>query len=330
MSECDRNTWNDRDMSDTTARVLRLLSLLQTRRTWPGPELMDRLGVSERTLRRDIDRLRGLGYPVSGWTGPAGGYRLEAGADVPPLVVDDDEAVAIALGLRTAANGTVRGIEETSLRALAKLEQVLPPKARARVEALQSAVVPWVREWATVDVEALTVVAQACRERERIRFEYRDRYGDATERHVEPHHLVSIRHRWYLVAYDRDRVDWRTFRLDRMASPRPTVLRFDPRPLPGGDAAAYVLQAMETMTMRHQAEVVVDSPAEDVIGKLGAGALVEPLDEGRCLLRIQGDSLEWLLFTLIWLDAAFEVREPAELRHRAARLADRLAAAAGR
>ncbi len=301
-------------MADTTARALRLLSLLQSRRTWTGQELMDRLGVSERTLRRDIDRLRDLGYEVHSVSGPAGGYQLGAGADIPPLLLDDDEAMAIAVGLLTAAGGTIEGLEETSLRALTKLEQVLPPRIRRRVNTLQTAVVPMVRAWVTVDAELLTTIAQACRDRERLRFEYRRRDGEETERHVEPHQLVSLNQRWYLVAYDRDRDDWRTFRLDRMASPWVTRMSFPARPIPGGSAVAFVERSLRSMPSRYHAVATVESPAGDIEAKLHHGAgEVEPIDEGRCVVRLQGEALEWITFTLIWLGADFTVHEPPEL-----------------
>ena len=301
-------------MSATTSRALRLLSLLQARRTWSGTDLMDRLEVSERTLRRDIDRLRGLGYPVRATTGPAGGYQLEAGADIPPLLLDDEEAVAIAMGLLTAAGGTIAGIEETSLRALAKLEQVLPPRIRKQVQMLQSAVVPWVRAWVTVDAEALTIVAQACRDRERLRFDYRNFEGGESERHVEPHQVVSLHQRWYLLAFDRDRDDWRTFRLDRLSSPRATRIAFQARPIPGGEAAEYVLRSLRSRPMRYQVVATLRAPAEEIEPRLRFGeAEVEPIDKQSCKLSMQGDALEWLAFFLIWLDVDFEISQPPEL-----------------
>jgi predicted DNA-binding transcriptional regulator YafY len=312
-------------MADTTARVLRLLSLLQAHRSWSGQELIERLEVSERTLRRDIDRLRELGYPVRATTGPFGGYQLEAGANIPPLLLDDEEAVAIAIGLRTAAGGTIRGIEETSVRALTKLEQVLPPHVRRRINMLHSMVVPMMRPWVTIDAELLTTLAQACRDRERIRFDYRSRSNELTERNVEPHQLVSLGQRWYLLAYDRDRDDWRTFRLDRVASPRLTRFRFDPRPIPGGDAGEYVLSSMQNRPMRYQVSVTIDASAAAVEARIRPGeGSVQALGDDRCVLRTQGDSIEWLAFMLMWLDADFEVAEPPELVEHLAAMARRL------
>ncbi|HET8739993.1 MAG TPA: YafY family protein [Acidimicrobiia bacterium] len=313
-------------MADTTSRALRLLSLLQSRRVWTGPELMSRLEVSERTLRRDIDRLRELGYEVVSMSGPAGGYQLEAGTDIPPLLLDDEEAMAIAVSLLTAAGGSVQGLEETSVRALTKLEQVLPPRLRQKVSTLSTAVVPLVRSWVTVDPAILTTVAQACRDHERLRFQYTTRLGDSTERHVEPHQLVSIGQRWYLLAYDRDREDWRTFRLDRIAEPWRTRMRFQPRPIPGGSAADYVEQSLRSMPMRYQVAATIHAPAEDVSARIRHGeGRVEPIDDRTCVLHLQSDVLEWIVFTLIWLGADFEVTEPAELVEFLATLNDRLA-----
>lgn len=312
-------------MADTTARALQLLSLLQGRRNWSGEELRNRLEVSERTLRRDIDRLRELGYPVAATTGPAGGYQLEAGTEIPPLLLDDDEAVAIAMGLLTAAGGTITGIEETSLRALAKLEKVLPPRIRKRVQLMQTAVVPLVRAWVTIDADILTTVAMACRDRERLRFDYVTREGERSERHVEPHQVVTLSQRWYLLAYDRDREDWRTFRLDRVENPRATRMTFTPRPLPGGDPIEFVMRSLSSRPMRYQVRAVLDAPAAQVAANLHPGqGEVEPIDEEHCLLRTQGDSLEWLAFMLIWHGVSFRVLEPPELIDYLTQLARRL------
>ena len=231
-------------MSETSSRLLALLSLLQGRRDWPGDELAARLDVSGRTIRRDIDRLRRLGYPVDSLTGPAGGYRLHAGAAMPPLLLDDDEAIAIAVGLRTAARASVDGIEETAVRALVKLEQVLPAHLRRRVTALSAATFTLPVPGPTVDPQHLTVIAAACRDHECVRFGYRGRRGVSTRRDVEPHALVNRGHRWYLVAFDRFRLAWRTFRVDRMAAPASNGARFTPRQVPGGDAALFVEQGI--------------------------------------------------------------------------------------
>jgi predicted DNA-binding transcriptional regulator YafY len=239
-------------------------------------------------------------------------------------LLDDDEAMAIAVGLLTAAGGTVEGLEETSVRALTKLEQILPPRIRQRVTTLSATVVPLVRSWVTVDPDVLTTVAQACRDHERLRFEYTTRQGEQNERHVEPHQLVSISQRWYLLAFDRDREDWRTFRLDRMTSPWATRIRYEPREIPGGSAAEYVEQSLRSMPMRYQVVATIAAPAEAVAGRIRPQeGEVEPIDDEHCLLRARGDALEWVLFMLIWLGYDFEIREPVEM-------IDYLAAVTGR
>src|SRR5215203_6407961 len=253
-------------MPDTSSRLLDLLSLLQARRDWPGAELAERLEVSGRTIRRDVGRLRGLGYPVESLTGPAGGYRLRAGAAMPPLLLDDDEAIAIAVGLRTAARASVTGIEETSVRALVKLEQVLPSHLRRRVRALGSATVALPVDGPTVDPQHLTVIAAACRDSECLRFAYRSRDGTDSRREVEPHSLVNLGRRWYLVAWDRVREDWRTFRVDRLARPTSSGVRFTPRTLPARDAAAYVEQSITGAPTRYEARVTLHAPAEHFAG----------------------------------------------------------------
>src|SRR5919109_4682178 len=204
-------------VTETSSRLLKLLSLLQARRDWQGAELADRLEVSPRTIRRDVERLRTLGYPVESLTGPAGGYRLRAGTAMPPLLLDEDEAIAIAVGLRTAARASVTGIEETSIRALVKLEQVLPAHLRRRVAALGSATIAPPVAGPTVDPRQLIAIAAACRDRECLRFAYRSRDGSDSRREVEPHSLVNLGWRWYLLAWDRGREDWRSFRVDRLA-----------------------------------------------------------------------------------------------------------------
>jgi predicted DNA-binding transcriptional regulator YafY len=227
-------------MSDTTTRLLRLLSLLQSPREWPGSELAGRLQVSPRTVRRDVARLRDLGYPVQATRGSDGGYRLVAGAAMPPLLLDDEEAVAIAVGLRTAAGLAVDGIEEASVRALAKLERVLPSRLRYRVGTVSTATVPVPGYGPTVDPAHLAVLAAAATNRERLRFRYRAHDGAQRGRHVEPHGLVAAGRRWFLVAFDLERDDWRIFRVDRVTEPFPTGARSVQRELPEADPAAFV------------------------------------------------------------------------------------------
>jgi predicted DNA-binding transcriptional regulator YafY len=295
-------------MANTSSRTLRLLSLLQTHRYWPGADLADRLGVSVRTLRRDVDRLRELGYPVEAHRGVDGGYQLAPGAALPPLVVDDEEAVALAIGLRAAAQGAVAGIEESSIRALTKVIQVMPPRLRRRVDALRTATVPAV--WGsgpTVDSGVLTTVAQACRDEERLRFSYTAHHGERTARHVEPHRLVSLGRRWYLVAYDLSRHDWRSFRLDRLADPESTDERFRPRELPGGDPGAFVRAGIGNIPAPHTVEAVMHAPAEGVRAKIGQWATVEDVDGERCRVRMTADSLEWPALALGTVGAEFEL-----------------------
>ncbi|WP_328415922.1 MULTISPECIES: YafY family protein [unclassified Micromonospora] len=302
-------------MSDTPARLLGLLSLLQTPREWPGSELATRLGVSLRTIRRDVERLRDLGYPVQATMGAIGGYRLVAGTAMPPLLLDDEEAVAIAVGLRTAAGHAVVGIEEASVRALAKLEQVLPSRLRHRVSALGAATEPlltWGRP--TVDPEHLSALAAAVTNREQLRFTYRRRDGVGGERLVEPYKLVSAGRRWYLVGYDNDRGDWRMFRVDRISAQRTTRTRVPPRPLPATDAAAFVTEKLLELTPVYRAVVILHAPVERMAGPLGGSPVdLEPIDAASCRLRSHADTLDWLAWRLLTLGCEFEVHEPPEL-----------------
>ncbi len=300
-------------MTETSGRLLKLLSLLQTRRDWPGNELADRLGVSGRTIRRDVERLRELGYPVDAVTGPAGGYRLHAGTAMPPLLLDDDEAVAIAVGLRTAAGASVTGIEETAIRALVKLEQVLPAHLRRRVNALQSVLATLPASGPMVDPEALTAIAGACRERETLRFAYKARDDTETRRHVEPHSLVNLGRRWYLVAWDCDRQAWRTFRVDRLERPRPAGARFTPRTLPAKDPAAYVAANLRGAPTRYQARITLHAPAAEVQGRRHLWGTVTAIDEHSCDYRTSDDSLDWLAMRIAMFGLEFEVHEPPEL-----------------
>jgi predicted DNA-binding transcriptional regulator YafY len=298
-------------MTDPTSRLLSLLSLLQTHRHWSGTALADRLGVTTRTIRRDVDRLRGLGYPVAALAGAEGGYRLEAGTELPPLLLDDEEAVAIAVGLRTAAGGAVAGVEETSVRALAKLEQVLPSRLRRRVHALANYTVPLPAAAPTVDPESLAVITLACRDHERLRFRYRTRDGTVGRRMTEPHRLVIAGRRWYLVAWDVDRRDWRTFRVDRLDEPQATGVRFVERELPAGDAAAYVAESIRAPFETHRAVVRLHAPLAVVSERMPPwGGLLEVADDDSCVLRTAADSLEWLTLFIGVLGVDFDVIEP--------------------
>ena len=313
-----------RIMMETSVRLLRLLSLLQARPEWPGADLADRLEVTVRTLRRDVQKLRMIGYPVHATPGVAGGYRLGAGAALPPLLLDDDEAVAVALSLRTAASHAVTGVGEASVRALAKLEQVLPSRLRERAIAIGHATVPLTLPGAAIDADVLTAIARACRNRERVVFGYRRSLdSDLTERRVEPHRLVQAGYRWYLVARDLERDDWRTFRADRIESPRLTGIRFEPRDPP--DAATFVANAVTTAPYRYQARVLVQAPATDVAAQVPPTvAVVEAAGSDSCLLTSGSDSLDSLAFHIAMLGYDFEVLDPPELTERMLALAARL------
>jgi predicted DNA-binding transcriptional regulator YafY len=310
-------------MLPTSARLLRLLSLLEARADWSGAQLADQLGVTTRTVRNDVQRLRGLGYPVHAAPGVGGGYRLGAGANLPPLLLDDDEAVAVAVGLGTAAAGSVTGVQETSLRALAKLEQVLPSRLRHQVRALKTATVEIPVPGPTVDPEVLTAIAGACRDHQRLRFDYRDHDGLASIRTVEPHRLAHDRGRWYLVAWDTDRQEWRTFRADRIEPRVPTGPRFVPRDLPDGDVASYLLRGVGAATWRYRARVTVHAPAAQVAARLPPAVLVEAVDERTCIVNAGSDTPQMLAVYLGMLDVDFEVDEPRELVEQLGRLADR-------
>ncbi|MFI9153477.1 helix-turn-helix transcriptional regulator [Streptomyces sp. NPDC053367] len=303
-------------MLETSARLLRLLSLLQAHREWSGPELAERLGVTPRTVRRDVDRLRELGYPVHASPGTGGGYQLGVGAELPPLLLDDDEAVAVAVGLRTAAGQGVEGIGESSVRALAKLEQVLPHRLRRRVSALNTFTVPMFRDTRpdAVDPALLTELAGLCRDAERLRFAYEDHGGAATRRTVEPHRLVCSERRWYLVAWDLDREDWRTFRVDRITPRPPHGPRFTPREPPADDLAAYVSRGVSTRAYAEQAVVRLLVPLEEAVRHVSptAGTL-QAETEDTCLLRTGAGSLDAMVVHVMMLGVEFEVLEPAAL-----------------
>ncbi len=295
----------------SAARLLALLSLLQTPREWPGSELARRLEVSPRTVRRDVERLRELGYPVEATMGAEGGYRLVAGAAMPPLLLDDEEAVAIAVGLRAAAGQAIEGIEEAAVRALTKLERVLPARLRYRVGALGAATVSLVTgDQPAVDPSQLTGIAGAVTNRERLRFSYRDHHQDESKRHVEPYRLVSAGRRWYLAAFDLDRDDWRVFRVDRIGNALATGARYQPRELPGGDPVAFVTSKLYSVVPTYEAVVVVNLPAHEVPAHLGT---VEPVDERRSRVRAAADTLEWLAFRFVTAGCDFTVEQPPEL-----------------
>ncbi|WP_353941671.1 YafY family protein [Streptomyces sp. HUAS MG91] len=314
-------------MLETSARLLRLLSLLQAHREWSGPELSERLGVSARTVRRDVDRLRELGYPVHASPGTGGGYQLGVGAELPPLLLDDDEAVAVAVGLRTAAGQGIAGIGETSVRALAKLEQVLPHRLRRRVGALNAYTVPMLRGAGAdaVDPGLLSEVAAACRDAERLRFAYVGHDGEPSRRTVEPLRLVCSERRWYLVAWDVERDDWRTFRVDRITPTPPHGPRFPPRTPPADDLAAYVSRGVSTRAYATEAVVRLLVPVDEARQRISPTAGTLEAESARtCLLRTGAASLDVMVWHIASTGFEFEVVEPAALTDTLSSVRDRL------
>jgi len=331
-------------MANTSSRTLRLLSLLQNHRFWPGSELAGRLGVSPRTLRRDVDRLRELGYPVTAHPGVDGGYQLASGAALPPLVVDDEEAVALAVGLRLATQGAAQDttgqdttgqdttgqdtvdhgtIAEAAARALAKVTQVMPARLRRRAEAVAAMTesATWERagQATVINPDVLASAALACRDAERLRFGYIAAGGARTERHVEPHRLVALDRRWYLVAYDLTRNDWRSFRLDRIAgAPQPTGARFRPRTLPAAGAAEFVRRNITAVPGPWPVKAIIAAPAAVVRGRIGRWATVEENGPDRCLVTMTPDNLDWPVIALGVVGADFQVLSPPELTERIA------------
>ncbi|MET9226587.1 YafY family protein [Lentzea sp. NPDC003310] len=312
-------------MLETSARLLKLLSLLQVRRDWTGPELADRLSVDVRTIRRDVDKLRSLGYPVTSLPGATGGYQLGAGAELPPLLLDDDEAVAVAVGLRTAAGGTVAGIEETSVRALTKLEQVLPSRLRRRVQALQTHTTPLTAAGPTVDPETLTIIAAACRDHQQLRFTYAPTQGEPAKRLAEPQGLVHTGRRWYLVAWDVSKEDWRTFRVDRITEQPTLAARFTPREPPAESLGEFVSRQIASNVYTHQAVVTIHAPMQAVAERTTPTSVsLEPIDDNSCLMRTGAEALDRIVFYLLYLDLDFEIHEPQHLRERVGTLVTRL------
>ncbi|MCK8672727.1 YafY family transcriptional regulator [Rhodococcus sp. HM1] len=321
-------------MRETSARLLRLLALLQTRRDWSGAELAERLSITTRTVRRDVDKLRDLGYPVDATVGVGGGYRLGAGAEMPPLLLDDEEVVAVAFALQAGANDSVTGIGEAATRALAKLRQVMPSRLRHRLEALEVDVVDRRPAASAVDAALLSTVAAVCHTHERLRFDYRTHDGESARREVEPYRLVRSRLRWYLVAWDVDREDWRTFRVDRMDPKIPTGPRFTPRELPPGGAAEFVARGIRRGAAQVQARVLLHAPFDEIAPKVDDDwGSVELVDDSSCAVVLEGRSLESIAGWLHAFDVDFTVLDPPELRDACRDLAERhtlLAARYGR
>ena len=318
-------------MLQGSARLLRLLSLFQSRRYWPGAELTEALGVTARTLRRDVDRLRSLGYPVQASPGAGGGYQLGAGAKLPPLLLDDEEAMAVVVSLRTAAAASsVAGLEEASLRAMTKLEQVLPMRLRNAVAALQSSILPIAGGQTAVDLKTLSTLADACRDNRALRFEYRSRGGEGTMRQTEPCRVVHTGRRWYLVAWDLDRTAWRTFRLDRIASSVIAGERFAPRDPPDKDLAAWVSKSLASGPYSHTARVILHAPIQEAADRIPpAAGLLEAVDEKRCVLTMGANSPGILSVYIAAFGMDFEVIEPEEMVAQIREIAERLIRAAG-
>ncbi|MBW9210325.1 YafY family transcriptional regulator [Mumia sp. zg.B53] len=312
-------------MAGSSERMLRLLSLLQTHRYWTGPELAGRLDVSERTLRRDVERLRGLGYPVDATRGAAGGYQLQAGASLPPLLVADDEAVAIAVGLQASAGTGTSAFDDAAVRALSKIVQVMPPRLRRRVKALQDYTDRGPMYGPSTDAVLLSVLAQTCRDDERLEIVYHRADGERSRRTVEPHRLVSRGRRWYLVAYDLQRGDWRTFRVDRMSEPRATGVRFRQRELPAPDAATFVSEKIAALRPTTDVSFVVRAPAEKVADVVRWWGTVEPDGDERCRVTMSVDTLDWVVFVLAAVGAPYEQAEPAALAEHLRRTGEMLA-----
>ncbi|HWD79274.1 MAG TPA: WYL domain-containing protein [Kribbella sp.] len=282
-------------MRDLPGRLLRLLSLLQSRREWSGRELADRLGVTERTIRRDVDRLRALDYPVTGTTGTAGGYRLGSGTHLPPLQLDDDEAIAVALGLVGAAGGGVSGMADSSMSALAKLEQVLPARLRPQLAAVGSAAEAIPRPGVPqVDPGVLAVLARCCRNHEIVAFDYHGRARDTTRRRVEPHQLLTLAWRWYLLAFDPDRDDWRSFRVDRITDVTPALHRFTPRVI---DGPSYLVESFASAQYQHTVELTIEAPASAVASAFEGvvRGIVTPVDDSSCKVRFSADTPAMLM-----------------------------------
>lgn len=313
-------------MLPTSARLLKLLSLLQAHREWTGPDLADRLEVDVRTVRRDVSKLRTLGYPVNAAPGVAGGYQLAAGAHMPPLLLDDEEAVAVAMGLRTAAGGSISGIEESSVRALAKLEQVLPSRLRHRVNTLQSVTVSTARNGNPVDAGHLTDIATTIRNKERLRFDYLSHDGSHSIRDVEPHRIVHNGWRWYLMAYDTERRDWRTFRVDRLTPKIPTGPRFTPREIPEFAVDNYAAWKSH----KYQARFTLHAPIEEMAARIEPKyGLLEAIDDNTCTLRAGSNWLDGLAWSVGTLGVEFETHEPPELVSYIEELAARLSRTTG-
>ncbi|WP_299301449.1 YafY family protein [uncultured Brachybacterium sp.] len=299
-------------MSNVTTRALRLLALLQSRTVWTGPELAGELEVTVRTVRRDVDRLREMGYPVLTSAGHGGGYQLGAGRELPPLLLGAHEAVAVAVGLRLTASSGIEGLDAEALRALAALDRILPPEVRAEVSAVSNALGVVSRPMPVARAEVLLALATAVRDRRRIRVDYEKLGGERGERRLEPHRVLSVEGRWYLFAWDLDREDWRTFRLDRMHAVHPSTFTITERPTP--DIEATVRESITVGGYRAAATVRILAPFEEVAPQVPARSGTVTADgPGACILRAGADELHWVAMHLAWIGAPVEVIDPPEL-----------------
>jgi predicted DNA-binding transcriptional regulator YafY len=310
-------------MLKTSARLLRLLSVLQTRQHWPGGELSARVGVDARTIRRDIGRLRELGYAVAASPGLGGGYQLKPGSLLPPVLLDDDEAVAVAVAIRAAA-GSVARMDETAIGLLAKLDQLLPARLRKRASALHSVTVSLASSHALPSIEVLTRIATACRDRLKLRLSYRDRAGNTTARTVEPLRLAHTGRLWYLVAWDAQRADWRTFRMDRIQRLMSAGPHFAPREFPG-DVGEFVARSMRQVPYRYRVQLRLEGSAAELVKRIPSWCgVLEALDDAHCTLSTGADSIEVLAAQLVMLGTDFEILGAPELAPELRRIAARL------
>ena len=319
------NLEQNREVTETAGRLLHLLALLQRRPSWSGQELADRLDVDTRTVRRDVDRIRNLGYRIDSTPGTAGGYRLGVSTDMPPLLLDEEEAMAVAVLLGVSAGVAVPGIERATLATLARVDRLLPPRLQRQVKALRAATVPLISHVDTVPAAQLASLAQACEAHELVSFGYRSREGKTSTRRVEPHRLVVTDRRWYLLAYDLDRADWRTFRVDRAKAVRLTGHTFVPRPLE--DPGRLVSEAISAAGYRYRAVVRFDAPAEAVARRVPAHVGSVEGSSGATMLKIGVDDAQWLTGYLIGLGFRFEVVDPPELRDGVRAIVERVAIA---
>lgn len=318
-------------MADVTERMLALLSTLQTGRSFSGEELTRRLSISPRTLRRDVDRLRGYGYPVEAQPGPGGFYRLAAGRTMPPLVLDDDEAVATLLALASLAAvgpSAEGGIDDAATRAYGKLDQFLPARLRPRVTAIRASLETSSQQAPSVTADQLSIIAEAIAHQETMTFSYTNASGHKTNRRIDPHRQVHHLLRWYVLGWDHDRDDWRVFRLDRLADLRRTGRRYEQRPLPAGSASEYLRQGLNVGKQR--VGLLVAAPAADVIDALKyQDAEIQSVSEGETNVILALDSWQWLVLNLAFLDADFEITEGRRFANACRTFGERLVSATG-